>query len=141
MKKEDFQVEDLITVLSECGLTELRYEKDNVKVKIKKAPTPKKIVVKDAVKTPRKEIKAVEKFEEIVSGGIGKFYFENAKGQKLISVGDSIKVGQDLGFTLVMGTRTPLKSTVDGTIVEILVENGGIIDYGKVLIKVRAAAI
>lgn len=141
MKKEDFQVEDLITVLSECGLTELRYEKDNVKVKIKKAPTPKKIVVKDAVKTPKEEIKAVEEFEEIISSGIGKFYFENAKGQKLISIGDNIKVGQDLGFTLVMGTRTPLKSTVDGTIVEILVENGGIIDYGKVLIKVRAAAI
>lgn len=141
MKKEEFQMEDLIAVLSECGLTELKYEKDNIKVKIKKAPTMKKVVEKKEVKKVEKDNKPVEKLEEIKSHSIGRFYFEKSNGDKLMSVGDKIKVGQELGFTLVMGTKTPLKSSIDGTIVEILVDNGGIIDFGKTLVKVRATAI
>lgn len=35
-EKEEFQIEDLINVLSECGLTEISYEEnENLKIKIK----------------------------------------------------------------------------------------------------------
>lgn len=141
MMKDDFQVEDLIAVLSECGLTELKYEKDNIKVKIKKSPTVKKVVEKKEIKETVEVKKPVEKLKEVISSSIGRFYFENSNGDKLMSVGDKIKVGQELGFTLVMGTKTPVKSEVAGTIAEILVDNGGVIDYGKVLVKIKAAAI
>lgn len=39
-----------------------------------------------------------------------------------------------------MGLKTPLKSTVGGEVMEITVEDGGVVDYGKVLLKVKATA-
>lgn len=48
MKKEEFQIEDLINVLSECGLTEISYEEnENLKIKIKKSPQPKVVMPKE----------------------------------------------------------------------------------------------
>ncbi|MBC2851384.1 hypothetical protein H5J22_08225 [Cetobacterium sp. 8H] len=134
MIKEEFQVEDLINILSECGLTELEYQQDeNIKIRIKKSPEPKNIVIKENLEVSKVVQKKEEPIKTILSTGIGKYYYEN-----LISVGDKIKVGQDLGYIFVMGLKTPLKATVGGEITEITVENGGIVDYGKVLIKVKS---
>ncbi|WP_297597036.1 biotin/lipoyl-containing protein [uncultured Cetobacterium sp.] len=134
MKKEEFQVEDLINILSECGLTELEYQQDeNIKIKIKKSPEPKKTFVKEKLEVSKVVQKKDELIKTIVSTGIGKYYYEN-----LISIGDKIKVGQDLGYIFVMGLKTPLRATVGGEITEITVENGGIVDYGKILIKVKS---
>lgn len=134
MMKEEFQVEDLINILSECGLTELEYQQDeNIKIRIKKSPEPKNIVIKENLEVSKVVQKKEEPIKTILSTGIGKYYYDN-----LISVGDKIKVGQDLGYIFVMGLKTPLKATVGGEITEITVENGGIVDYGKVLIKVKS---
>ncbi|MEG0069092.1 acetyl-CoA carboxylase biotin carboxyl carrier protein [Cetobacterium sp.] len=134
MMKEEFQVEDLINILSECGLTELEYQQDeNIKIRIKKSPEPKNIVIKENLEVSKVVQKKEEPIKTILSTGIGKYYYDN-----LISVGDKIKVGQDLGYIFVMGLKTPLKATVGGEITEITVQNGGIVDYGKVLIKVKS---
>ncbi|MEG1583366.1 MAG: biotin/lipoyl-containing protein [Cetobacterium sp.] len=134
MMKEEFQVEDLINILSECGLTELEYQQDeNIKIRIKKSPEPKNIVIKENLEVSKVVQKKEEPIKTILSTGIGKYYYDN-----LVSVGDKIKVGQDLGYIFVMGLKTPLKATVGGEITEITVQNGGIVDYGKVLIKVKS---
>ena len=136
MKKEEFQIEDLINVLSECGLTEISYEEnENLKIKIKKSPQPKVVMHKEAPQ-PAKEIgKKEENIKTVVSTGIGKYFYKDA-----VKIGDKIKVGQDLGYIYVMGLKTPLKSTVGGEVMEITVEDGGVVDYGKVLLKVKATA-
>ncbi|MHA4988615.1 acetyl-CoA carboxylase biotin carboxyl carrier protein [Cetobacterium somerae] len=136
MKKEEFQIEDLINVLSECGLTEISYEEnENLKIKIKKSPQPKVVMPKEAPQ-PAKEIgKKEENIKTVVSTGIGKYFYKDA-----VKIGDKIKVGQDLGYIYVMGLKTPLKSTVGGEVMEITVEDGGVVDYGKVLLKVKATA-
>ncbi|MEG0237197.1 MAG: acetyl-CoA carboxylase biotin carboxyl carrier protein [Cetobacterium sp.] len=136
MKKEEFQIEDLINVLSECGLTEISYEEnENLKIKIKKSPQPKVVMPKETPQ-PMKEIgKKEENIKTVVSTGIGKYFYKDA-----VKIGDKIKVGQDLGYIYVMGLKTPLKSTVGGEVMEITVEDGGVVDYGKVLLKVKATA-
>lgn len=136
MKKEEFQIEDLINVLSECGLTEISYEEnENLKIKIKKSPQPKVVMSKETPQ-PMKEIgKKEENIKTVVSTGIGKYFYKDA-----VKIGDKIKVGQDLGYIYVMGLKTPLKSTVGGEVMEITVEDGGVVDYGKVLLKVKATA-
>nr|WP_307774757.1 biotin/lipoyl-containing protein [uncultured Cetobacterium sp.] len=137
MKKEEFQVEDLILILSECGLTELEYEKENIKVKIKKAPQPKVVVKEKIERTESNKIKE-KPLKEIVSPAIGNYFYVDPAGNRLITVGDKIKVGQNLGTISIMGIKTPIKATVSGEIVDIMVENGGVVDYGKALIKVKA---
>ena len=39
-----------------------------------------------------------------------------------------------------MGLKTPLKATVAGEVLEITVKDGGVVDYGKALLKVKATA-
>lgn len=136
MKKEEFQIEDLINVLSECGLTEISYEeKENLKIKIKKSPQ-QKIVIPKEIPHPVKEVsKKEENIKTVLSTGIGKYFYKD-----VVKVGDKIKVGQDLGYIYVMGLKTPLKATVGGDVMEITVEDGGVVDYGKVLLKVKATA-
>ena len=136
MKKEEFQIEDLINVLSDCGLTEISYEEnENLKIKIKKSPH-KKIVLPKEVIQPTKDIaKKDDTLKTVVSNGIGKYFYKD-----IIKIGDKIKVGQDLGYIYVMGLKTPIKSTVSGEISEITVEDGGVVDYGKTLLKVKATA-
>lgn len=138
MKKAEIQVEELIKILTECGLTELKYEEEekNLKIKLKKAPEmkvkapePKKVVKKEEVK--------LDTYKFVTSSGIGTYYFDFNS----IKVGTKIKVGQELGVIEVMGIRTPVKSNVSGEIVEILVESGGVVDYGKELIKVKSTEI
>ena len=136
MKKEEFQFEDLIDILSECGLTEISYEEnENLKIKVKKSPQPK-VVMSRETPQPLKEInKKEENIKAVVSTGIGKYFYKD-----VVKIGDRIKVGQDLGYIYVMGLKTPLKATVGGEVMDITVEDGGVVDYGKVLLKVKATA-
>ena len=136
MKKEEFQIEDLINILSECGLTEISYEEnENLKIKIKKSPQPKVVMPKEVLQTVKEINKKEENIKTVVSTGIGKYFYEG-----IVKIGDKIKVGQDLGYIYVMGLKTPLKSTVGGEVTEITVEDGGVVDYGKVILKVKATA-
>ncbi|WP_047394506.1 biotin/lipoyl-containing protein [Cetobacterium sp. ZOR0034] len=136
MKKDEFQIEDLISVLSECGLTEISYEEnENLKIKIKKSPQRKVVVPKEVVQPIKEVSKKEDNVKNILSTGIGKYFYENS-----VKVGDKIKVGQDLGYIHVMGLKTPLKATVAGEVLEITVKDGGVVDYGKVLLKVKATA-
>ncbi len=136
MKKEEFQIEDLIDILSECGLTEISYEEnENLKIKVKKSPQPK-VVMSRETPQPLKEInKKEENIKAVVSTGIGKYFYKD-----VVKIGDRIKVGQDLGYIYVMGLKTPLKATVGGEVTDITVEDGGVVDYGKVLLKVKTTA-
>lgn len=136
MKKEEFQIEDLIDILSECGLTEISYEEnENLKIKVKKSPQPK-VVMSRETPQPLKEInKKEENIKAVVSTGIGKYFYKD-----VVKIGDRIKVGQDLGYIYVMGLKTPLKATVGGEVMDITVEDGGVVDYGKVLLKVKVTA-
>ncbi|MDX8335711.1 MULTISPECIES: acetyl-CoA carboxylase biotin carboxyl carrier protein [Cetobacterium] len=136
MKKEEFQIEDLINVLSECGLTEISYEEnENLKIKIKKSPQREIVVPKETPKPLKDVNKKEDNIKTILSPGIGKYFYK-----EIVKVGDKIKVGQDLGYIYVMGLKTPLKSTVGGEVTEITVQDGGVVDYGKVLLKVKATA-
>jgi len=136
MKKEEFQIEDLINVLSECGLTEIIYEEnENLKIKIKKSPQPKVIIPKETSHSRKETAKKEENIKTVASIGIGKYFYKDA-----VKIGDKIKVGQNLGYIYIMGLKTPLKSTVSGEVLEITVEDGGVVDYGKGLLKVKATA-
>lgn len=133
MKKEEFQIEDLINILSEHGLTEVSYEEnEDLKIKIKKEPQKTIVAPKEVVQQIKEIKKSEDNIKEVVSTGIGKYFYS-----EIVKIGNKIKVGQDLGHIAVMGLKTPIKSTVNGEIVEILVENGGVVDYGKTLLKVK----
>ena len=78
-----------------------------------------------------------ENIKNIKSTNIGKFYFYDKDGKAIISIGQTIKAGQTIGYISTVGIKTPIKSKIAGTIEDILLKNGEATDYGKILIKVR----
>lgn len=143
MKKEEMNIEDLIKILDKNNLTELNYEEAKLKITIKKplvaraSEVPTK-VISDTKEAARGTAENKEQVKEIVSNGIGRFFYKTANGENIISLGEHIKVGQEIGYVTTVGVKNIVNSTIAGEITEICVENGGIVDYGKILLKVKS---
>ena len=136
MDKDKQLIDELIRILSEKELSEINFEEKDFKIKIKKDLTEEiqtETVEEEIVQEPEKD----ESIKDIKSSNIGKFYFYDKDGKAIISIGQSIKAGQTIGYISTVGIKTPIKSKIAGTIEDILLKNGEATDYGKVLIKVK----
>ena len=128
MEKEKHTIDELIRILTEKELTEINFEEKEFKIKIKRDLIEE---VEEAAPEQNENIKNIK------STNIGKFYFYDKDGKAIISIGQTIKAGQTIGYISTVGIKTPIKSKIAGTIEDILLKNGEATDYGKILIKVR----
>lgn len=129
-------IDELIRILTEKELSEINFEEKEFKIKIKKdlnETIEPEIIEEEIIE----ENKIDENIKEIKSANIGKFYFYDKEGKAIISIGQTIKAGQTIGYISTVGIKTPIKSKIAGTIEDILLKNGEATDYGKILIKVR----
>lgn len=136
MNKDKQLIDELIRILTEKELTEINFEEKEFKIKIKRDPVEEmqeEIVEEETINEPVQD----ENVKNIKSTNIGKFYFYDKDGKAIISIGQSIKAGQTIGYISTVGIKTPIKSKIAGTIEDILLKNGEATDYGKILIKVR----
>lgn len=136
MEKDSKLIDNLIEILTEKELTEIKFEDKDFKIKIRKDAVEEKIeepveVVEEITSSEDKNVK------DITSTNVGKFYFYDKNGQAVISIGQTVKVGQTIGYISTVGIKTPVKSKIAGTVEDILLKNGEVTDYGKVLIKIR----
>ncbi len=136
MEKDSKLIDNLIKILTEKELTEIKFEDKDFKIKIRKDAVEEKIeepveVVEEITSSEDKNVK------DITSTNVGKFYFYDKNGQAVISIGQTVKVGQTIGYISTVGIKTPVKSKIAGTVEDILLKNGEVTDYGKVLIKIR----
>ncbi len=137
MEKDTKLIDELIRILTEQELTEVSYEEKEFKIKIKKDAAEENIVQEEVIFEDEIQDTNNDNIKSIKSTNIGKFYFYDKDGQPIISIGQSIKAGQTIGYISTVGIKTPIKSKIAGTIEDILLKNGEATDYGKVLIKVK----
>ena len=137
MEKDTKLIDELIRILTEQELTEVSYEEKEFKIKIKKDAAEENIVQEEAIFEDEIQDTNNDNIKSIKSTNIGKFYFYDKDGQPIISIGQSIKAGQTIGYISTVGIKTPIKSKIAGTIEDILLKNGEATDYGKILIKVK----
>lgn len=124
MELKDLQ--EVMKVLKETDLRELEYEKDEIKLYMKKGyVAPKEVIVEKIIEAPAKEL------VDVKSINVGRFFYSN------LSVGQEVKEGDNLGFIESVGIKTNVLSNTDGKVAEILVENGNIADYGKILVRIE----
>lgn len=137
MEKNKQLIDELIRILTEKELTEVSFEEKEFKIKIKKDAiienNVEEIIEEEVCEEPVQN----ENIKNIKSTNIGKFYFYDKDGQPIITLGQSIKAGQTIGYISTVGIKTPIKSKIAGTIEDILLKNGEATDYGKILIKIR----
>ncbi len=146
----------LIKTVSESDLTGLKYEENGVKLHLTKkkdqvhaaAPAAaygadqavSDINVPSAEEAENTEVTASQKpaGKIVESPLVGTFYAAPAEdAAPFVSVGDTVKKGQTLAIIEAMKLMNEIESEYDGTIAEILVENGQPVEYGQPLFCIQ----
>lgn len=79
-----------------------------------------------------------EHYIEIKSPMVGVFYSAKAPGEKdFVSVGDQVQKGDVLCIIEAMKLMNDITAEHSGTVAEICVANGDIVEYGQVLFKLK----
>ncbi len=125
----------LIETVSASELTGLKYEENGVKLHLTKKKEQVQVV---AAPTAVAEVSVVEPAPEDTgkeeAGKIVKSPLEEA--DPFVSVGDPVKKGQTLAIIEAMKLMNEIESEYDGTVAEILVENGKPVEYGQPLFRI-----
>ena len=136
-------------LMQELGLTGLEIKENGSELRLERmeraAPAAAAVPVISAL--PAQEpaavsIPAAEQVPddciEISSPMVGVFYSAPAENaQPFVSVGDPVKKGDVLCIIEAMKLMNEIESEYDGTIAEILVENGQPVEYGQPLFRIQ----
>jgi len=143
------EIKNLIELLQNTDITELQIEREGAKLKIKRekffpsfqaAPS----IVNPAVEelTASKESPVEEpKYITITSPIVGIFHRSPApEAPPFVEVGSSVKKGQVLCIIEAMKLMNEIESDTDGTVLQILIENGHSVEYGEPLFRIEPAS-
>lgn len=111
-----------------------------------KKEEPKTIVKEEVVETKAAPVKEEPKVEEvkvdadfeIVSPMVGTFYSApSPEEEDYVKVGSSVQKDSVVCIVEAMKLFNEIEAEVDGEIVEVLVENGELVEYGQPLFRVK----
>ncbi|HXY50365.1 MAG TPA: acetyl-CoA carboxylase biotin carboxyl carrier protein [Terriglobales bacterium] len=149
-------VAEIMRLLEESSFDSLSLEMDGVKLKFQRgsapamppAPDPPALAAPGAAAVaspakPKTQIKPATEpgLAEVACPLLGIFYRAPKPGeQPFVEVGS--KVGEDtvIGIVEVMKLMNSVRAGVKGEVVEILCNNGALVEYGQILLRVRLEA-
>lgn len=137
----------LIKAVSDSELTELFYEENGTNLRfVKEAPVLAEAPVQVIARENVSEEKSVPKQKEteeiqgniIKSPLVGTFYAAPAEdAAPFVTEGSEVKKGQTLGIVEAMKLMNEIESEFEGTVAEILVENGQMVEFGQPLFRIK----
>lgn len=137
------QLIELIQTVSSSNLGEFKYEEGDFKISLKKEKGEVRLaeqsesVSDNVLEQPRESVKSREG-NVIKSPLVGTFYASPAEdADPFVQVGEQVQKGKILAIVEAMKLMNEIESEFDGTIQEILVENGESVEYGQPLFIVR----
>ena len=145
-------IKKLIEDMGNSKLTSLDIEfPDGIKIKMEKndekiiqevvSYNSNNVITKENIEVQESKIENV-KFEEkegkiITSPMIGTFYAKpSPDSNPFVEVGKTIKKGDTVCIVEAMKLMNEIESEIDGKIVEILVKDGQMVDFGKPLFRI-----
>ena len=129
------QLVELIQTVSSSNLGEFKYEEGDFKISLKKEKGEVRLA-EESESVPARASEQPQDSSEKKSGNViksplvGTFYASPA-------VGEQVQKGKILAIVEAMKLMNEIESEFDGTIEEILVENGAPVEYGQPLFIVR----
>jgi len=139
MKIDKKIIKELSDYLDEFNLTELEYTEKDTKIKVSKnnvsisSPNPAKKNLNINSEPPKTNVK--KSGIEVTSPIIGTAYHAPEPGaKKFVEVGKKIKKGDTIMIVEAMKTMNHVPSSSDGTVKEVLVDDGQPVEFGQVLI-------
>ena len=145
------EIKKLMEDMGNSKLTEIEIEFPNgIKISMKKdstakltAPTPmirEKSEIVEVKETALPLVQEVKKTEGKVvkSPMVGTFYLKSSPtSEPFVEIGNKVKKGDTLCIIEAMKLMNEIESEFDGEIVEILVKDGDMVDYGKPLFVIK----
>ena len=148
------EFENLITLIREVSSSELTdFSMKDGDFKISMGKREKKMIVTSqegtAVVSSKKfisaeDVKTSEEEKTVISGNqvkaplVGTYYSASAPdAEPFVQIGDTVKKGQTLGIIEAMKLMNEIESEYDGVVEDILVENGQMVEYGRVLFVIK----
>ena len=138
------QLVELIQTVSSSNLGEFKYEEGDFKISLKKGKKGKSDL-QSKVSLCRTEYQSSHRILRRKNSGkviksplVGTFYASPAEdADPFVQVGEQVQKGKILAIVEAMKLMNEIESEFDGTIEEILVENGAPVEYGQPLFIVR----
>lgn len=149
------QIKELIKVLEDSSLSVLEIvEKDGSKIRLEKAQPAQQIVntipVANGVAAPAPVAAPVESAPAVTAAPVadssktidapivGVFYAASAPGKApYVSAGKKVKKGDVVCIIEAMKCMNEIQAEEDGEIVEVLVKDGELVEYGQPLFKIN----
>lgn len=133
----------LIDTVSASELTGFKYEEKGLKLQMSKGDGtlpagPAPVPVAEASAPLKEETEEAAKPGKVVESPlVGTFYAAPAEdAEPFVTVGSAVKKGQTLAIVEAMKLMNEIESDYDGTVAEILVENGQPVEYGQPLFRI-----
>ncbi|OIO39901.1 MAG: acetyl-CoA carboxylase, biotin carboxyl carrier protein [Candidatus Omnitrophica bacterium CG1_02_49_10] len=141
------QIQEMINLMNENGLTELEMEKDGLKIRLKKGSSRDSspdIYLSESKVSSGGEAKAAEApaqvLIEIKAPMVGTFYRSSSpEAGPFIEAGSTVNKGQVVCIIEAMKLMNEIKSEVTGKVKDILVDNGDPVEFGQILILLEPA--
>ena len=137
------EIQALIKTLDNSSIEKFEYECDEYRLSLKKASS--EVVVKAAQTEPVVEEAAADEAEEkelieITAPMVGTFYSAAEPGaEPFVKVGSRIDADSVICILEAMKLFTEVEADVSGEIVEILVKDGDLVEFGQPLFSVKAS--
>jgi len=134
-------IKDLAKILDDLKLTEISYSDGDFSVSVSKAAVSQKNnTLQTQTETNEVENKIIDYKNDpraIKSPMVGTVYLQPEPGaNKFVEIGSQIKSGQTLLIIEAMKTMNPIESSLQGKILEILVENEQAVEFGQPLMLI-----
>jgi len=138
------QIEELIKLVNNSGLSEFKLQEGDMKIKLVNAVAPSMtevFVEREPVATASNVI--IEnndddgQFAYITSPIVGVFKSLAASDKTPIKVGDKLEIGQPVCVVEAMKLINEIESDKIGEVAEILANEGDSVEYGQQLIKIK----
>ena len=144
MKLDLDQLRALIRLLDESNLTEIEVKQDDERIRIRRDASADLTTVAPSVTpvaaapVPEASSAAEPDGVFVTSPFVGTFYRSPSPDlDPFVDVGDRISAGQILCIVEAMKLMNEIEAEVEGTIVEVLVENGRPVEYGDPLFRIE----
>lgn len=133
-------IENLARLMKENSLTSLELSQDGVSLKLERRPAQEPALAPAAspfVTAPVEPEPAPQKGALVLSPTVGVFYTSASPESKpYVEVGSKVKKGDTLCIIEAMKLMNEIPSEVDGTVVEVCVGNGQVVEYNQPLFRI-----
>ncbi|WP_141432172.1 acetyl-CoA carboxylase biotin carboxyl carrier protein [Bacillus sp. 03113] len=150
------ELKEVISMMNESHIQKLYVEHDGTKVLIDKTnhplsesviqpkkemeALPQEKTVEPVLKTEEKDTSAApqDQIHQIVSPMVGTFYSRPDEGSEpYIKIGDIVDEGKVVCLIEAMKLFNEVESEIKGEVVEVLVKDGQVVEYGQALFLIK----